>query len=149
MPKYCMPGWSYHEIGNTKKCFFTAKIEVSQVENFCQTFNAVVPYPKTSEENQNYRDAFNSMNISTSIAIKSCHGVIELRANGDWNPFPTNKKINVACEKGIKSKTGLYLKANPGTRNLLYIPVNSKFTQFLNSPSFFQCLSSNSKRSNL
>ena len=116
MPNLCPPGWSYYVKGITRKCFFTAKskIEINQIENFCQSLNAFVPYPKTNEENQNYRDALNSMNISTSIAIESRHGIMELRPNGDWNPFPTNKKINVACEKAVRSETGLYLKVNPG-----------------------------------
>ena len=39
------------------------------------------------------------MNISTSVAIKSCHGIVELESNLKWNPFPTKLLDNVVCEK--------------------------------------------------
>ena len=88
-------------IGRYEKCIFTtkSKIELSQLDEFCGRLNATVPYPKTSQENQDYRDAFKSMNVSASVAIKSCHGVVELNKNGNWNPFPTKKMLNVACEQ--------------------------------------------------
>ena len=102
----CPPGWKLYVIGTTEKCLFTtkSKIETSQVENFCQRLNATVPYPKTYQENQNYRHVFNSMNISSSVAIKSCHGIVKQNRNGNWNPFPTNRFINVACEKPLVTK---------------------------------------------
>ena len=99
----CPPGWSSHSIGTTEKCLFAtkSKFEISQVVTFCQDLNATVPYPKTYQENHDYRNAFNLMNTSTSVAIKSCHGVVELNRNGNWNPFPTNRLVNVACEKPL------------------------------------------------
>ena len=45
------------------------------------------------------------MKMSTSIAIKSCHGIVELNQNGNWNPFPTTRLINVACEKALVAGT--------------------------------------------
>ena len=101
--KKCPSGWSSHTIGTTEKCLFAKKtrIGLSQIDMFCQNLNATVPYPKTYQENRNYRDAFKSMNISTSTAIKSCHGVVELDRNGKWNPFPIKKLINVVCEKTL------------------------------------------------
>ena len=76
-----------------------SKVETRQIDVYCQSLNATVPYPKTYEENQNYRDAFDSMNISTSVAVKSCHGIVELEPNLKWNPFPTKMLVNVVCEK--------------------------------------------------
>ena len=68
---------------------------------FCRSLNASVPHPKTYQENLNYRDAFKSMNTSTSVAIKSRHGIVELDQNGKWNPFLTKKLINGVCEKTL------------------------------------------------
>ena len=113
----CPAGWTSHVIGTTEKCLFTTKlkIEISQVDLYCQRHNATVPYPKTYQENQNYRNAFDLMNTPTSIAIKSCHGVVELNRNGNWNPFPTNRLVNVACEKTLATtKTRFKRQANPG-----------------------------------
>ena len=76
-----------------------SKIEINQIDKYCQRLNATIPYPKTFQENQNYRDAFDSMNISTSVAVKSCHGIVELEPNQKWNPFPTQTMVNVVCEK--------------------------------------------------
>ena len=85
----------------SQKCFFAkeSKIQISQLDIFCQSLNATVPYPKTYEENQNYRDAFDSMNISTPVAIKSCHGIVELDLSSKWSPFPNKTLVNVVCEK--------------------------------------------------
>ena len=92
---------------------------MSQVDLFCQRFNATVPYPKTHQENQNYRNAFDLMKATTSIAIQWRHGIFELNPNGNWNPFPTNRSVNVACEKPLvvgtsrfkrQAKSGLFSK---------------------------------------
>ena len=86
---------------------------------FCQSFNATVPYPKTNEENQYYRDAFDSMNISTSVAIQSRHGIVEMKRNGDWSPFPATRLMNGACEKTLVAKLARFKRqTNSGkTRN--------------------------------
>ena len=113
----CQYGWSCHAIGASTKCLFTtkSKIATSQVENFCRRLNATVPYPKTYQENQNYRHAFNSMNISSSVAIKSCHGIVKQNRNSNWNPFPTNGLANVACEKIVGAgKTRFRRQAKSG-----------------------------------
>ena len=104
----CPSGWSSHIIGTTKKCLFTtkSKIKVSQLDTFCQSLNATVPYPKTNEENQNYLDALDTRNITTSVAVSSCHGIVELHRNGHWNPFPTETSLNAVCEKASIAKTG-------------------------------------------
>ena len=114
----CPPGWISHAIGTSEKCLFItkSKIKSSQVDLFCQRLNATVPYPKTYLENQNYRNAFNAINISSSLAVKSCHGIVELNQNGNWNPFPNNKLINVACEKTLLTKPArLRRQTNSGT----------------------------------
>ena len=94
-------------IGTNEKCLFAtkSKIEINQLDMFCQKFNATVPYPNNNEENQNYRHAFKLMNTSTSIAVKSRHGIVELDQNGNWNPFPTSRLVNVACEKTLLAQT--------------------------------------------
>ena len=118
----CPPGWTSHIIGTTEKCLFMAKskVEISQVDTICQRLNATVPYPKNNTENQNYRNAFNSMKIPTSIAIKSCHGIVEQNPNGNWNPFPTNRLINVVCEKPLIAGTTRFKRqANSGLHNFL------------------------------
>ena len=92
-----------------------SKIEISQVDLFCRSLNATVPYPKTFRQNQNYRNAFNEIKTSTSVAIKSCHGIVELNRNGNWNPFPTNRLVNVACEKPLVAGTTRFKRqANSG-----------------------------------
>ena len=94
---------------------------MSQVDLFCQRFNATVPYPRTYEENQNYRIAFNLIKFSTSIAIKSCHGIVELNRSGNWNPFPTNRLVNVACEKSLVAGTTRFKRqASSGLINRNY-----------------------------
>ena len=107
----CPPGWSSHLIGlGNELCLFTSKskMEISQVESFCQRLNATVPYPKNYYENLNYRNAFNLISKSPSTAIKSRHGIVELNRNGYWNPFPINRPfnrlINIACEKPFVGK---------------------------------------------
>ena len=113
----CPPGWTSHVIGNTEKCLFIAKskVEITQVDTFCQRHNATIPYPKTNQENHDYRNAFNSVKIPTSIAIKSCHGIVEQNRNGNWNPFPTNRMINVVCEKpGVVEITRVKRQAGSG-----------------------------------
>ena len=45
------------------------------------------------------------MKIPTSVAIKSCHGNVVQNRNGNWNPFPTNRLINVVCEKPLIART--------------------------------------------
>ena len=104
----CPSGWSSHIIGTTRKCLFIAKskIEISQLDTFCQSLNATVPYPKTNEENQNYLDALETRNVTTSVAIRSCHGIVELHRHGHWNPFPTETSLNAVCEKASIAKTG-------------------------------------------
>ena len=99
----CPPGWSSHIIGTTRKCLFTSKskIEISQLDIFCQSLNATVPYPKTSKENQNYLDALKARNVTTSVVIRSCHGIVELHRNGYWNPFPTEASLNAVCETAL------------------------------------------------
>ena len=121
----CPPGWKLYVIGTTEKCLFTtkSKIETSQVEIFCQRLNATVPYPKTYQENQNYRHVFNSMNISSSVAIKSCHGIVKQNRNGNWNPFPTNGLANVACEKIVGAeKTRFRRQAKSGLIPRIFSP---------------------------
>ena len=81
-----------------------SKIDLNRIDQYCQRLNATVPYPKTNEENQSYRDAFNSMINLTSVAIKSCHGLVQLNQNGNWNPFPTKSLLNAACEKPVIAK---------------------------------------------
>ena len=83
-----------------------SKVAISKLETFCQRLNATVPYPRTKEENQNYIEAFETRNITTSIAIKSCHGIVELKGNGDWNPFPTGSPLNAVCVKALINQTG-------------------------------------------
>ena len=104
----CPPGWSAYTIGTSMKCLFMSKskVEISKLETFCQQLNATVPYPKTKEENQNYLDAFETTNVTTSVAINSCHGIVELKPNGDWNPFPTETSLTVVCEKAATTQTG-------------------------------------------
>ena len=72
-----------------------SKVELSQIGMFCQRFNATIPYPKTYQENRDYRKALNSINTSSSVTTKSCHAIVELKPNGNWNPFPTSRLINV------------------------------------------------------
>ena len=84
------------------------KVEISQIEKHCQRLNATVPYPKTFQENQNYRDAFDSMNISTSVAVQSCHGIVELESTLKWNPFPTQTLVNAVCEKMAAPSTARF-----------------------------------------
>ena len=105
-------------IGNDKKCLYTtkSKIEIGQIDMFCQRLNATVPYPKNHEENKSYRDAFNSMNTSASVAVKSCHGIVELNPNGNWNPFPTNGPVTVACEKTVVTKARFKRQASSGNK---------------------------------
>ena len=95
-------------MGTTRKCLFTSKskIETSQLDTFCNSLNATVPYPKTNKENQSYRDALETRNLTTSVAIKSCHGIVELHRNGYWNPFPTETSLNAICEKASIVQTG-------------------------------------------
>ena len=85
-----------------------SKVEISQIDNYCQQLNATVPYPKTYEENQNYRNAFDSMNITGSVAVQSCHGSVELEQTLKWNPFPTQTMVNVVCEKTAAHKTARF-----------------------------------------
>ena len=85
-----------------------SKIEISQIEKHCERLNATVPYPKSFEENQNYRDAFDSMNISTPVAVKSCHGIVELESTLKWNPFPTEMMVNAVCEKTVALSTARF-----------------------------------------
>ena len=75
------------------------RVEISQLDIFCKGLNATVPYPKSNEEYINYRDVFDSINVSESVAIKSCHGMVELESSAKWNPFPTKTSVNVVCEK--------------------------------------------------
>ena len=75
----------------------TKKIEISQLHTFCQSLNATVPYPKTNEENQIYLDALKKRNEITSVAIRSCHGIVELLRNG--YPFRTENSLNARCKK--------------------------------------------------
>ena len=104
----CPSGWSFHTIGATEKCLFTtkSKIEISQLDTFCQSLNATVPYPKTNNENQSYLDAFKKGNVTASVAIRSCHGIVELHHNGHWNPFPTAVSLNAVCETESTVQTG-------------------------------------------
>ena len=97
-------------IGQVEKCLLVteSKVEISEIEKHCQRLNATVPYPKTFQENQNYRDAFDSMNISTSVAVKSCHGIVELESTLKWNPFPTQILINAVCEKTVAPSIGRF-----------------------------------------
>ena len=111
-------GWSFHTLGGSQKCLFVEKtrVEISQLEIFCKGLNATVPYPKNNEENKNYRDVFDSMNISESVAIKSCHGMVELESNAKWNPFPTEMTVNVVCEKpAAYRKTRFKRQGSSGT----------------------------------
>ena len=114
----CPSGWSSHNIGTSTKCLFNtkSKIQINQIDKYCQRLNATVPYPKTTEENQNYRDAFDSLNISESVAIKSCHGIVELESTLKWNPFPSKMLVNVVCEKAAVLYTEARFKrqANSG-----------------------------------
>ena len=117
----CPFGWSLHTIGNTRKCLFTtqSKIEISQLDMFCQSLNASVPYPKTNEENQHYLDAFKTRNITTSVAIRSCHGIVELHPNGYWNPFPTKTSLNAVCETAsFVKQTRIRRQASSGIKFL-------------------------------
>ena len=89
------------------QCLFIAKskVGITQVDTFCQRHNATTPYLKTNQENRKYRSDFDLMTNPTSIAIKSCHGIVEQSQNGNWDPFPTNRLINVVCEKQSIAKT--------------------------------------------
>lgn len=118
----CPSGWSSHVIGTTKKCLFTtkSKIEVNQLDKFCLSLNATVPYPKTNKENQNYLDALETRNVTTSVAIRSCHGIVELHHSGHWNPFPTEISLNVVCEIPLTVKTGR-IKRQVSSGNCVYL----------------------------
>ena len=39
------------------------------------------------------------MNITSSVALKSNHGVVKLEQSGLWNPFPKDTLVNVICEQ--------------------------------------------------
>ena len=117
----CPSGWSFNTIANTRKCLFTStsKVEISKLAIFCQSLNATVPYPQTNEENQNYREAFKAKNVTTSVAIRSRHGIVELQRNGYWNPFPTETALNAVCERTIFfRKSRNKRQASPGNRFL-------------------------------
>ena len=92
------------------------KIEINQLDKFCHRLNATVPYPQTKEENQYYRDAFDSMNAPTPVIIRSRHGFVELEADLRWNPFPNEILENVVCEKMAAHQTGrVKRQASSGT----------------------------------
>ena len=97
----CPSGWSSHFIGTTRKCLFMtkSKIEISQLDTFCQSLNATVPYPKTNKEIQNYLDALERRNLTFPVAIRSFYGIVELHRNGFWKHFPTETSLNAMCEK--------------------------------------------------
>ena len=116
----CPSGWSSHIIGTTRRCLFTSKskVEISQLDTFCQSLNATVSYPKTNEENQNYLDAFKTRNITSPVAIKSCHGVVELHRNGLWKPFPTETSLYAVCEKTAIVQTGRIKRQASSGNNL-------------------------------
>ena len=96
-----------------------SKIEISQLDTFCQSLNATVPYPKTSDENQNYLDALQTRNVTKSVAIRSCHGIVELHRNGHWNPFPTEASLNAVCETAsFVEKTRIRRQASSGDKFL-------------------------------
>ena len=94
-------------------------MEISQLDTFCQSLNATVPYPKTKEENQNYLNATKTRNITNSVAIRSCHGIVELQRNGYWNPFPTKKSLNAVCEKVPIVQTGRMKRQAPSGNEFL------------------------------
>ena len=75
------------------------KIKIGEVNKFCTRLNSTVPYPKNYKENQDYRDAFSSMNTSTPIAIQSHYGIVNINKEGYWDPFPNKTLANVICEK--------------------------------------------------
>ena len=118
----CPSGWSSHIIGTSRKCLFVAKskIGISQLDTFCQSLNATVPYPKTSKENQNYLDALETRNVTTSVAIRSCHGIVELHRHGYWNPFPTEISLYAMCEIPSTVKTGR-IKRQVSSGNCVYL----------------------------
>ena len=119
----CPSGWSSHIIGTTRRCLFTSKskVEISQLDTFCQSLNATVLYPKTSEENQNYLAALETRNLTTPVAIKSCHGTVELHRNGYWNPFPTETSLYAVCEKAEIVQTGrVKRQASSGNKLLIF-----------------------------
>ena len=97
----CPPGWTAYHFVNEPKCFLAKKLLITQAESFCEQLNATIAYPKTEEENQSYREVFNMLNISDSVAIKSCHGMVTLEQGGLWNPFPKESLVNIVCEQKI------------------------------------------------
>ena len=115
------PGWSAHTVGTSRKCLFTSKskVEISKLDTFCQGLNATVPHPKTNEENKNYLDALETRNITSSVAVRSYHGIVELHRNGHWNPFPTETSLNAVCETAsFVHKTRIRRQASSGNKFL-------------------------------
>ena len=82
-----------------------SKIEINQLGIFCYRLNATVPYPKSKEENQYYRDAFDSMAIFTPVTIRSRYGFVELEPDLRLNLFPNEILENVVCEKVAAHQT--------------------------------------------
>ena len=115
----CPFGWISHIEGATRKCVFTSKskVEINKLESFCQGLNATVPLPNTNEENQIYLDAFGTRNVTTSVAIRSCHGIVELLRNG--YPFPTENSLNTGCEtSSFVQKNRIKRQASSGNKFL-------------------------------
>ena len=81
------------------------------------------------------------MNISTSVAIQSCHGVVELKRNGDWSPFPSKKVITGACEKELVVKQARFKRqVNSGKteRSLQFSPIVLALVFFFYFSFFFR-----------
>ena len=96
-----------------------SKVEISKLDTFCQGLNATVPHPKTNEENKNYLDALKTRNITSSVAVRSYHGIVELHSNGFWNPFPTETSLNAVCEtESFVHKTRTKRQASSGNKFL-------------------------------
>ena len=63
--------------------------------------NASLPHPVSKNENEHYRQAFDAINATGYVAVDSCLGVVEMKEDTSWNPFPSENNVNVICEQDI------------------------------------------------
>ena len=99
----CDPGWTLRSINNSSKCLFISpSLPIQEAQIYCRILESHLPYPVTQQQKQNYRLLFNSIGIEKSVAVSSSQGLVEMKSNGDCEPFITKVLIKTVCEKKPK-----------------------------------------------
>ena len=97
---------------------------IDQAKAFCKDLNASLPYPVNKKENEDYRHAFDTINATSSFAIDSSHGVVEMKKDASWNPFPSENLVDIVCEQNLTRLVSLECESTDQTQNLTKVTVN-------------------------